>query len=72
VHHSRHDLRAGVKQGAYAKVVRAACKSGKLKRQEERLHATVREDEMIRLAVPTQPEPVQKSDAVVVPIRPAA
>ncbi len=61
-----------VKQGAYAKVVKAACKSGKLKRQEERLHATVREDEIIRLAVPTQPEPVRKSHSVVVPIRSAA
>jgi hypothetical protein len=61
-----------VKQGAYAKVVKAACKSGKLKREEARLHATVRQDETFRLATPTHPERARKSDALVVLIRPAA
>jgi hypothetical protein len=60
-----------VKQGAYAKVVKAACKARTLTR-EQRLAATVTDDEIIRLTTPTTPEPMRRSDEVVVPIRPAA
>lgn len=60
-----------VKSGAYMKVIKAACKAGKLKREEERLHATVADSEIIRLPAPT-PEHAHRSDEVVVPIRSAA
>jgi three-Cys-motif partner protein len=60
-----------VKQGAYWKVIKAACKAGTLTR-EHRLAATVTDTEIIRLTSPTTPAPGRRTEEVVVPIRPAA